>query len=209
MTSKDENTPPTLVPALAADISASPADPETVTPPSPPQVLLQSSVSTTSEPTLMGPPTPAHSPLSPSVRTSDGSVATLSRQSGRSDRTLWCHQARDNLTNLLSISPLTNSSPLVKAVVSRLFTISQMRAEKSAKIGPYSFRMDQRRHSTTSRTSYRSPNTPTAIPTTALIVSRSQCGGKWRWGIMISFTLRDPLHYRISQKPTWTILHLG
>ena len=37
MTSKDGNAPPTSVPDLAADISASTDNPATVTPPSPPQ----------------------------------------------------------------------------------------------------------------------------------------------------------------------------
>ena len=58
----------------------------------------------------------------------------------------------------------------------------------------------------TSMTSYNPPDTLSATPTTAVIISWSQCGVKWRWIIMSYSILRETLWYRISWKPTWKIL---
>ena len=82
----------------------------------------------------MGLPAQAQVPLPPSVGTSDGRVAALSGRCGRSARASRRQQARDDLTHLLSIASLIDSPPLVEAVVSRLYTISWLRAAKRAEL---------------------------------------------------------------------------
>ena len=82
----------------------------------------------------MGPPTPSQAPLTPSVGSYDGSVSALSGRSGRSARASRRQQARDDLTYLLSIAPLTDIPPLVKAISIRLSTISRLCAAKRAEI---------------------------------------------------------------------------
>ena len=134
MTSKDGNSPRTSVPDSAADISALSADPETVPPTSPPQVLLQASVPATLELTEMFPTTLYQVPLPPSARTSDGIVSALSGRFGFSARDLRRQQDRDHLTYILSITSLTVSPYLLKAVMSRISTISYLTTEKCAKL---------------------------------------------------------------------------
>ena len=80
----------------------------------------------------MPPLTLAQLPLPPSVTTSNGSAATLSRRNGLSVRVLGRQQARDDLFHLLSIASLTDSPPLVKAIIGRLASISRLRAAKRA-----------------------------------------------------------------------------
>ena len=80
----------------------------------------------------MPPLTPAQLPLPPSVTTSNGSAATLSRRNGLSVRVLGRQQARDDLFHLLSVASLTDSPPLVKAIIGRLASISRLRAAKRA-----------------------------------------------------------------------------
>ena len=80
----------------------------------------------------MPPLTLAQLPLPPSVTTSNGSAATLSRRNGLSVRVLGRQQARDDLFHLLSVASLTDSPPLVKAIIGRLASISRLRAAKRA-----------------------------------------------------------------------------
>ena len=124
MKSKDGNAPPQSVPASAAEISASTADPAKVPSPSPSDPLLSPNAEGTSGPTVMPPLTPAQVPLPPSVATSIGSAAALSGRTGLSVRALRRQQARDDLVHLLSVASLTDSPPLVEAVVDRLSLIT-------------------------------------------------------------------------------------
>ena len=82
----------------------------------------------------MPPLTPAQAPLPPSVTTSIGSTAALSGRTGLSVRALRRQQARDDLVHLLSVASLTNSPPLVEAVVGRLSSITRLRAAKLANL---------------------------------------------------------------------------
>ena len=80
------------------------------------------------------PLTPYQVPLPPISGTSDGSIAVLSGRSGRSPCASRHHQARDDLTYLLSINSLTSSPPLLEAVVICLSTTSRPHAAKRVKL---------------------------------------------------------------------------
>ena len=134
MTSEERNAPPTSDPASAAEISASTADPAAVPPPTPPQALLQPIVPANTEPAVTVHLTPAQVPLPPSDGCSGRIVATLGGRSGHSARASRRQQASDDLTHLLSVASLSDSPPLVEAVVGRLTTISRLRAAKRAEL---------------------------------------------------------------------------
>ena len=82
----------------------------------------------------MHPLTPAQVILPPRVTTSGGSAAALSRNTGLSVRDLKHHQARNELVHLLSFVSLTKISPLVEAIVGRIYSITQLCAEKRANL---------------------------------------------------------------------------
>ena len=67
----------------------------------------------------MKPLTPAQVPLPLSVTTSNKNASTLSGRTVLSVCALRRHQARENV-HLLSVASLTDSPPLVKAIVGRL-----------------------------------------------------------------------------------------
>ena len=136
MKSEDGNAPLPSVPDSAADISESTADPATVPPQSPSQspteYLISPGTLWTSGPMVLHPLNPAHVPLPPSVTTSDRSASDLSERTGLSVRASRRQQARDDLVHLLSVTSLTDSPPLVKALVGRLSSITRLRAAKRA-----------------------------------------------------------------------------
>ena len=94
-----------------------------VPPLTPPQDLLLPAIPANTDPEVTVTPTIYQVTLPPSVRRSDGSVATLGGRSVHSASSSRRQQAWDNLTHLLLAAPLTDSPPLVKAVVGRLTTI--------------------------------------------------------------------------------------
>ena len=63
---------------------------------------------------MMVPLTPDQVPLAPRIGTSDGNIAALSGRSGRSACALRRHQARDDLTHLISTYSITYSVGKVK-----------------------------------------------------------------------------------------------
>ena len=72
--------------------------------------------------------------MPPSVTTFNGRDAALIGRTVLSIRASRSHQDRENLIQLLSISLLTYSPPLVEAVYSRLSSMSWLRAAKRADI---------------------------------------------------------------------------
>ena len=72
--------------------------------------------------------------MSQRASTSNGSIAALSGRPRHSSYALRHQQAIKNLTHLLFIAYLANSSPIVDSIVSCLATISRLRGAKSSKI---------------------------------------------------------------------------
>ena len=68
----------------------------------------------------------AQAPLPPSVSSSTGSDATISGHTGLSARSLRHQKAGDDLVHLLSIASLTDSPPLVEAIIVRLSSITRL-----------------------------------------------------------------------------------
>ena len=83
---------------------------------------------------VLHPLTPDQVPLPPIVTTSGRSASTLSGRTGLSVRASRHQQARDDLVHLLFVASLIDSPPLVTAIVSRLYSINRLRAEKRANL---------------------------------------------------------------------------
>ena len=134
MNPKDGNSPPPSVPSFAADISASTSDPATVPYPPPSNPPLPTRVEGTFGTTVISPLTSGQVPMPPSVATFNGRDAALIGRTVLFIRASRSYQDRENLIQLLSISLLTYSPPLVEAVYSRLSSMSWLRAAKRADI---------------------------------------------------------------------------
>ena len=75
---------------------------------------------------VLHPLTPAQVPLPLSMTTYGVSGAVLSSSTGLSFHDSNHEQARDDLVHLLSVASLTDSPPLVEAIIVRLSSITRL-----------------------------------------------------------------------------------
>ena len=202
MNSGDGNVPPPSVPDSAADISTSTANPATVPSLSPSDPLLLPNVKLTLGPTVMPTLNLAQFPLPPNVATSIGSATTRRGITGLSVLAFRRHQARDDLVHLLYVASLTDSPPLVEAVVGRLSSITRPRAAKRVELGALLLPDGS------------SPSPDDVKDLTSIsrhadryVVARGyhitkKIGQRGKMSTMSSFTAQATLHYRTLPRPT-------
>ena len=83
---------------------------------------------------VLHPLIPAQFPLCMSVNTSSGCTTALSGCTGLCIRALRIQQGRDNLVHIFSGESLTDSPPIIEAILGRLSSITWLRVAKRANL---------------------------------------------------------------------------